>query len=136
LESLRTGAAAGVARRFALQIPARQVAWLLVGESAAKPRLLDAQGTPVALDLKSGTAETPAAGKALLLPQDGDHAIVLMLSAAPEGAVWRIQKSGAGWIALVRIPAAADATKPRIDLHVWAPYRNEPELIRELFTAR
>ncbi len=136
LEALRTGAAAGVVRRFALQVPARQVAWLLVGECGAEPRLLDAQGTPIALDLKTGTAEAPAVGKALLLPQDGDHAIVLMLSAAPEGTVWRVQKSGAGWIALVRIPAAADATKPRIDLHLWAPYRNEPELIKELFTAQ
>ena len=86
------------------------------------------KGTPLPLDLKSGTAETPAAGKALLLPQDGDHAIVLRLPAAPEGAVWRVQKGGAGWIALVRIPSAAAATKPRIDLRVWAPYRNEPEL--------
>jgi cytochrome c551/c552/cytochrome c553 len=136
LESLRSGAAAGVARRFALQVPAGQVTWLLVGESAAEPRLLDAQGTAVALDLKAGTAETPAAGKALLLPTDGDHAIVLMLPEAPAGAVWRVQRGGAGWIALVRIPAAAEATKLQMDLHVWAPYRNEPELIKELFTAR
>jgi cytochrome c553/cytochrome c551/c552 len=136
LESLRSGTAAGVARRFALQIPAEQVTWLLVGESAAEPRLLDARGTPAALDLKAGTAETPTAGKALLLPEDGDHAIVLRLAEAPAGAVWRIQKRNAGWMALVRIPASADAIKPQIDLHVWAPYRNEPELIKELFTAR
>ena len=135
LESLRTGAAVGMARHFSLQAPARQVIWLLVGESGAEPRLLDAQGTPQALDLKSGAAESPA-GKALLLPQDGDHAIVLTLAAAPEGAMWRVQKSGAAWTTLVRLPAAAQATKPQIDLHVWAPYRNEPELIKELFTAR
>ena len=47
LEALRTGAAAGVARHFSLQVPARQVTWLLVGESAAEPRLLDAQGVPL-----------------------------------------------------------------------------------------
>jgi cytochrome c553/cytochrome c551/c552/mono/diheme cytochrome c family protein len=136
LEALRTGAAAGVARQFSLNVPARQVTWLLAGESAAEPRLLDAQGAPLALDLKSGTAETPAAGKALLLSQDGDHAVVLRMPTAPEGAVWRVQKGGAGWIALVRLSSAADASKPRIDLQIWAPYRNEPELIKELFTAR
>jgi cytochrome c551/c552/cytochrome c553 len=136
LEALRTGAAVGVTRQFSLQVPARQVTWLLAGESAAEPRLLDAQGAPLALDLKSGRAETPATGKALLLSQDGDHAVVLRLPTAPEGAVWRVQKGGAGWIALVRLPAAAGETKPRIDLQVWAPYRNEPELIKELFTAR
>ena len=136
LESLRSGTAAGVARQFSLQIPARQVTWLLAGESAAAPRLLDARGAPLALDLKSGKAETPAIGNALLLPQDGDHAGGVRLPTAPAGAVWRVQTAGAGWVALVRIPLAADATKPRIDLQVWAPYRNEPELIKELFTAR
>jgi cbb3-type cytochrome oxidase cytochrome c subunit len=136
LESLRNGAAAGLARRFTLQVPAGQGAWLLVGESVAEPRLLDAEGTPLALDLKAGTVETPAAGKALLLPTDGDHAVVLMLPKAPASAVWRVQKGGAGWVALMRLPAASNATKPQIDLHVWAPYRNEPELIKELFTAR
>ncbi len=136
LEALHNGAAVGVSRQFSLSVPARQATWLLAGESAAEPRLLDAHGAPSALDLKSGTAETPAAGKALLLSQDGDHAVVLRMPAAPEGTVWRVQKSGAGWIVLVRLPAVADAAKPRIDLQVWAPYRNEPELIKELFTAR
>jgi hypothetical protein len=136
LESLRSGAAAGVARRFTLQVPARQVAWLLVGESGAEPRLLDAQGMPLTLDLKASGTETTAAGRALLLPREGDHATVLMLSAAPDGAVWRVQKSGVMWKALVRIPGAADAAKPQIDLQVWAPYRNDPELIKELFRAR
>ncbi|HBI43902.1 MAG TPA: hypothetical protein DDY78_13785 [Planctomycetales bacterium] len=59
-----------------------------------------------------------------------------MLPKAPASAVWRVQKGGAGWVALMRLPAASNATKPQIDLHVWAPYRNEPELIKELFTAR
>ena len=136
VEALRNGAAAGVARRFALQVPARQTAWLLAGESAGEPRLLDAKGAVLPLDLKAGSAEAPTAGNALVLPQDGDHAIVLKLAAAPEGAVWRVKKGGAGWQAFVRVSAAAAASKPGIDLDVWAPYRNEPELIKELLSAR
>ncbi len=136
VEALRNGAAAGVARRFALQVPAGQTAWLLAGESAGEPRLLDAKGTVLPLDLKSGSAEAPTAGTALALPQDGDRVIVLKLAAAPHGAVWRVKKGGAGWQALVRLPAPASASKPTIDLDVWAPYRNEPELIQELLSAR
>ncbi len=136
IESLRNGAAAGVARRFALQVPSRQNAWLLAGECGGEPRLLDAKGTAVALDLKSGTAEVAAAGKALLLPQDGDHVVILKLAAAPDGTVWRVQKGGAGWQALVRVPPGAADGKPTVDLDVWVPYRNEPELIKELLSAR
>ena len=93
-----------------------RIAWLLVGECGGEPRLLDAKGTAVALDLKSGTAESPAAGKALLLPQDGDHAVMLKLTAAPDGTVWRVQKGGAGWRRWCACsPAAADG-KPTVDL--------------------
>ena len=112
LESLRSGAAAGVARQFLAASPGAASdagCW-----PAKAPRSRDCstrRGAPLALDLKSGTAETPAAGKALVLPQDGDHVVVLRLPAAPDGAVWRVQKGGAGWIALVRLPAAADATQ-------------------------
>ena len=131
---LRNGAAAGVSRHFALQVPARQNLWLLAGECAGEPRLLDGKGAAMPLDLKTGTAETPAAGKALLLPQDGEHVIVLTLAAAPDGAVWRVRKGGAGWQAFLRAPAAADG-KLRVDLNVWAPYRNEPELLKELLAS-
>ena len=136
LEALRTGAAAGVVRHFAMQVPARQNGWILAGESAAEPKLLDAKGTAVALDLKSGSAESPASGKGLVLPQDGDHVIVLTLPVAPEAAMWRVQKGGAGWQVLVRIPPGAADGKPHVDLDVWAPYRNEPELIKDVLSGR
>ena len=48
IESLRSGAAAGLARRFTLEVPARQNAWLLAGECGGEPRLLDAKGTAAA----------------------------------------------------------------------------------------
>ena len=136
IESLRNGAAAGVDRRFTLQVPAQQNAWLLAGECAGQPRLLDAKGSAAALDLKSGTAEVAAAGKALLLPQDGDHVVVLTLTGAPDGAVWRVQKSGSGWQAFVRVPFVAPDGKVDMGLSVWVPYRNDAELIKELLSSR
>jgi mono/diheme cytochrome c family protein len=136
LEALRNGAAAGVARHFTLELPGKQTAWLLAGECGGEPKSLDAKGAAQLLDLKSGPADFPAAGKALLLPQDGDRVTVLTLPAAPDGTTWRVQKGGAGWQVLVRVPAAAADGKPRLDLNVWAPYRNEPDLLKELLSAR
>ena len=136
ITALRNGAAAGVARRFELQVPARQNAWLLVGECGGEPRLLDGKAAAGALELKSGATEVPAAGKALLLQGDGDHVIVLTLASAPEGAVWRVQKGGAGWQALVRVPPGAADGKVQVDVNVWAPYRNEPGLLKELLSGR
>ena len=130
ITALRNGAAAGVARHFALQAPAHQNAWLLAGDCAGEPKLLDAKGEALPLDLKAGAAETPAAAKAVVLPQSGDHVIVLTLSAAPDAAVWRVQKGGAGWQVLLRIPSQAPDGKIQADLDVWVPYRNEPELIK------
>jgi cytochrome c553 len=136
LEALRAGAAAGVARHFTLTVPARQTAWLLAAEGPREPRLLDGQGAAVALDLKPGLAEAPAAGKALALPQDGDRVLVLTLAAAPDGAAWRVQKTATGWQALLRLPGPADGGKVQADLNVWAPYRDEPALIKDLLSSK
>ncbi|HVS36716.1 MAG TPA: c-type cytochrome [Gemmataceae bacterium] len=136
IEPLRNGAAAGVARRFSLQVPPQQNAWLLAGECSGEPQLLDAKGTAAPLDLKSSPAEVAAAGKALVLPQDADHVVVLTLAAAPQGSLWRLQKGGAGWQALVRVPSSAADGKAVIDLNVWAPYRNDLNLIKDLLSGR
>ena len=60
----------------------------------------------------------------------------MTLPTAPDGTMWRIQKSGAGWQALVRVPPGAADGKPKVDLNVWSPYRNDPELIKELLSSR
>jgi hypothetical protein len=135
VESLRNAGAAGVARRFTLQAPARQVAWVLAGESTKEPRVLESTGAATAIDLKSGGPETVAADRALVLSQDGDHVTVLALAAPPDGAAWRVQKGGAGWQVLLRVPAPADG-KVQLDLRVWAPYRDEPALLKELYSAK
>jgi hypothetical protein len=63
---------------------------------------------------------------------------VLLLpgAAAPDGAAWRVQKTATGWQALLRLPGPADGGKVQVDLNVWAPYRDEPALIKDLLSAK
>ncbi len=130
-EPLRCGAAVGVARQLTVKAAPQQAAWLLAGESGREPRLLDARGTPLALDLKSGDAEVKAAGRVLALPQDGDKVIVLALDGAVEGARWRLRKLDGKWQVLLRLPAGATSAR----VLTWAPYRDEPALLKELLSA-
>jgi len=75
--------------------------------------------------------EVPAAGRLLALPQDGDKVILLQLAAAPEGARWRLRKLGGRWQALLRLPAGSASAR----LLTWAPYRDDPALLKELVAA-
>jgi hypothetical protein len=136
VEALRAAVAAGLARRFRLGVPAGQTVWLLAGEASGEPRLLDAKGGPLPLDLKEGKAEVPASGRLLALPQGGDRVVVLALAVVPPGSHWRLQRAGGTWQALLRVPPLAEAGTLRVDLNVWAPYRNEPGLLKELFSSK
>jgi mono/diheme cytochrome c family protein len=133
---LRADVAVGVGRRFRLQVPARQAPWLLVGETKQTPRLLDAKGAALTLDLKTERVEVPTEGRLLVLPQDGGRVIVLGLAAAPEGSRWFLQKVGGTWQALLRVPAPTKDGEVRIDLNAWEPLRDEPALLKELATAK
>jgi mono/diheme cytochrome c family protein len=133
---LRSPAGLGVARRFELRVPARQAVWLLAGETGREPRLLDASGAALPLDLKAGRAEVPVAGRLLVLPQEGGRVVVLAAATAPEGSVWRLQRGPSGWRALLRTPAAGRAGRVDVELHVWSPYRDDPGLLRDLLTAK
>jgi hypothetical protein len=130
-EPLRSGVGVGVARAFTVKAEKDQTAWLFVGESPREPRLLDAKANPLTLDLKSGSAEVTASGRMLALPQDGDKVIVLAVSGAPDGAKWHLRKLDGKWQALLKLPAGAASVK----VQAWAPYRDEPALLKELVTA-
>jgi mono/diheme cytochrome c family protein len=134
LGPLRSPVAVGVARRFRLELPARQTAWLLAAEAVREPRLLDDKGTPLPLDLKQGRAEVDPAGRLLVLPQREDRVAVLALTAAPAGSRWHLQRVGGNWRAVLRVPPAAAASKPEVGINVWVPYRDEPGLLKELVT--
>lgn len=128
-EPLHSTAGVGVARRFTLEVPAQQTVWLRAGECKREPRLLDLKGMAQAIDLKNGEVEVSTAGRLLVLPQDGDRAVVLALAAGPEGARWHLRQLGGTWQALLRLPGGG---KVQADVHVWAPYRDEPGLMKDL----
>jgi hypothetical protein len=132
IEPLRSTAGTGVGRRLTVEVPAGQTTWLNVGTTSGQPAVLDAKGNAVAVDLKAERIDLPAAGRALVLPQDGSKVLVLAAARVPDGAEWRLQKSGGGWQVLLKVPAPAAAAKHTLDLNVWAPYSNDAALIKEV----
>jgi hypothetical protein len=130
-EPLRSPVGVGVARQLTVKAGAQQRAWLLAGETGREPRLLDSKGSPLTLDLKPGQAEVPVAGRALVLPQDGDAVTVLTVSGAPDGTRWQLRKLGDKWEALLRLPPGAASVK----VQTWVPFRSDPALLKELLAA-
>jgi hypothetical protein len=135
-EPLRSPAGIGLARRFTLTLPRLGKSWFLAGDAAQEPRQLNEKGAAISLDLKTGHAELPAAGRLLVLPQGGGKVILLHLTAGPERTHWRLQRQGGRWQALVALPAAKEAFKAKVDLRIWSPYRDHAALIKELATAK
>jgi len=131
-EPLRSTAGVGVARRFTIHVPAQQTAWLLAGETNREPRLLDAKGIGLPLELKASPVELPVGGRLLLLPQSGEQAVVLAVSGAPEGTRWSLQRVGNTWQALLRLPTPVEASKMEVNVQVWVPYRDDPGLLKDL----
>jgi hypothetical protein len=86
----------------------------------------------VGLDLKAGKADVPAAGRLLVLPQGDGKVIVLILDKAPRGARWHLARHSDTWRAVLGLPQAKGAEQVHVDLQVWAPYRDDPELLTEL----
>ncbi len=132
---LRSPVAVGLARHFLLQTPAGQTPWLLLGETSQEPRALDSKGAHVPLDLKAGRVELPTSQRYLVLPQEAEKAIVLT-TAAPAGSVWLLQREGSVWKVMLRVPTAAEVAKHRVDVNVWAPYRDEPALLTQVVKPR
>jgi cbb3-type cytochrome oxidase cytochrome c subunit len=136
VEPLRAPAGVGVARRFTLEVPAKQTPWVLLGESAEAPKLLDAKGEKQALSVKDGVAELPASGRTLVLPQTGERVAVLRPASVPEGSQWRVQRVEKKWQVLLRVPTAEKAATQRLDVHIWVPHRDDAGLLKELLAAK
>jgi cytochrome c551/c552 len=135
-EPLKSAAGVGVGRRFAIEVPAAQMTWLQAGTTTREPRLLDAKGAPLSLDLKGEPVTLPAAGKVLVLPQDGDKVLLLVASSVPDGSEWRIQKQGGSWHVLLRVPAPTAAAKLAVGVNVWMPFKDDPDLIKNVLAAK
>jgi hypothetical protein len=134
--ALRCTVATGVSRHFRVMTPAQQTLWLLAGESKKPPGLLDAKGSLSSLDLKGGKADVAVTGEMLVLPQENGRPIVMALAAAPKGSSWRVQRGGDGWQVLLHVPASSHATTIPIDINLWAPYRDDPGLLKELVSVK
>ncbi len=136
LETPHSPVAAGIGRRFTLEVPGGQTPWLIVGESTKEPRVLDAAGAAASVDLKADKIDLPTATRRVVLPQDGDKVAVFATTAAPEGSTWRLQKAGDKWQLLLRVPPSAKDAKVQVDLNVWVPYRDEPAFLKDLFSGK
>jgi cbb3-type cytochrome oxidase cytochrome c subunit len=132
VESLRSPAAVGVERHFRIRAGSGQVVWLLAGETNGTPRLLDDRGTPVSLDLKSGKIDVSITDRMLVLPQGVERVVVLSLPVTPKGSQWHLERRERRWQVLLQVPAQGQRGEIVLDLNVWAPYRDEPALLREL----
>jgi mono/diheme cytochrome c family protein len=128
---LRSPAGVGIARHFTLGLPKNARTWLFAGEAVQDPRVLDEKGAPVACDLKAGRAEV-VAGRCLVLPQAGGKVILLALPVAPKEARWLMYKGANTWRVLLRLPMPKDAGPVKMVLKVWAPYRDEAALLKDL----
>jgi hypothetical protein len=131
-EALHRPVGAGVGRRFTFTMGAQQKAWLWVGESSGEPRLLDARGVVHKVDLKAGTTEVAAPGHLLVLPQGGDKVVILAATTTPDGSRWHLTRQGNSWHVLLRLPARSEASTVKVGYNVWVPYRDDPELVKEL----
>jgi hypothetical protein len=135
---LRSPAGVGVVRQFTLTLPGEQTAWMWAGGAVAEPRLYEARDlhAPLSLDLRTGLADFPAADRILALPQDQERMVILKLAEAPDGTRWHLCRQGSSWQALLSLPATSQARQTSLSLQVWVPYRNDPELLKELLSQK
>jgi mono/diheme cytochrome c family protein len=135
-EPLHSPVGVGVGRRFTFTQGPQQKAWLCIGECSGEPRLLDSSGTVRKLDPKERTIEAPASGHVLALPQGGDKVAILAATTMPQGSQWHLTRQGNGWQVLLRLPARSEAGTTNVGYNVWVPYRDDPELVKELIPTK
>jgi cytochrome c551/c552 len=135
-EPLHSPVGVGVGRRFTFTTGAQQKAWLWVAECPGEPRVLDAAGAVRKLDLKAGAVEMPVSTHLLALPQGGDKVVILAATTTPPGSRWHLSRRGNGWQVLLRLPPRSEVGAVTVGYNVWVPYRDDPELIKELVPAK
>jgi cbb3-type cytochrome oxidase cytochrome c subunit len=140
-EPLSNAVATGVKRHFDCTVPGQHLVWILAGECREEPRVLGAltrlrspNQPDFKLDLKSGVADIPSQGQFLVLPQGGDKIVILATNEAPAGSRWHLAKTGNTWQVFLRLPRVAVAGHVQVAFSVWAPYRDDPELVKDLIS--
>ncbi|HJT76200.1 MAG TPA: hypothetical protein VJ739_03275, partial [Gemmataceae bacterium] len=131
-EPLHARVATGLARHFVVQPPEGQIPWLLAAESGREPQLLEKGGSLTPLDLEAGSAELAAAGRPLVVAQDGDRVLVVALKGGPDGCRWHVRRAEGRWQVLLQLPPAGAPGEEKVDLELWVPYRAEPAFLKGL----
>jgi mono/diheme cytochrome c family protein len=132
-EALPISVASGIRRRFAVDLPEHETTWLFAGTAVRPPRLYRPDGNVRVIEPRIGGAEAPAVGTRLALPQEGERAIVLDLTAAPPGSAWRfVRTQGGAWMVLLRLPGSATRAAVPVVLSIWGLPRDEEQLLRGL----
>jgi hypothetical protein len=136
VEPLRAAAGVGVGRRFVLEVPAKHVPWLFVGESPTAPMLLNAKGEKQEITFREGFNTFPAQGQTLILSQGGERVALLSPVSLPKESSWRVQQVEKKWQVLLRLPSPDKTATQRVDVNVWVPHRDDTALLKELLTAK
>jgi len=131
---MKPSVATGFTRKFAIETPAGYTPWLLAGQSNKEPRVVSAIGEKIAgLDLKAEEPTITTAATRVVLPQDGDRAVVLEALDAPAGSVWRFTpKPGGGYLVMLRMPAPKEAWKGAFEVVLWAIPKDDDALLKDL----
>jgi cytochrome c553 len=133
---IKPSVATGFTRQFAVEAPAGYRTWLLAGHSNKQPRVVSATDAKVpTLDLKVDEPTITASAQRVVLPQDGDRAIVLEAVGAPVGSAWRfVPKPGGGWFVVLRLPEMKEPWKGTFELVLWSLPKDDDALLKDLAT--
>lgn len=133
-EPLKSGVAAGIARRFAIEAPGGYVAWLLAGTSNRDVRAIRPNGGGQVVPVReSPETSLGVEGVRVVLPADGEKANVLEAIGAPPGTQWKFEpKPGGGWRVILRLPESKTPLKANFTLNVWGLPKDNDELLKGL----
>jgi hypothetical protein len=127
--------ATGFVRQFAVDVPAGYHGWFLAGQSSKEPRVFTAAGKrDSSFDPKAAEPLVAATGSRLVLPQDGDKAIVLEATGVPEGTVWRFVMKPGGWLIMLRLPETKENWRGTFDVFTWSLPKDDEALVKDLTT--
>ncbi|VTR94442.1 probable cytochrome oxidase (cbb3-type) : Probable cytochrome oxidase (Cbb3-type) OS=Planctomyces maris DSM 8797 GN=PM8797T_08489 PE=4 SV=1: PA14: Cytochrom_C [Gemmata massiliana] len=129
---LKGSVATGLGRKFELVIPGSSQVWFLAGVTNKEPRLYDATGKAITLDLKAEEVTSPATAR-VILSADG-RATLVDATGAPDGSSWRfVPTKNGGWLAVLKLPSAKDEKIVRFALNLWALPKDDDTILKELF---
>lgn len=129
---LRSPIASGVTRRFAIEAPGGYRAWFLAGMTSKSPRSIRPGGGQITPVPDAVESMHWAADVKVVLPAEGDRAVVLEAIDPPNGTAWRFVKVNGGWLAVLQLPESKAEYKATFTLNVWGLPRDDDSLLKGL----